>query len=254
MKRARRAPLHNRERWLVSYADFVTLLFALFVVLFAASQTKHQASDISASIEKALTGHSAKTRAKSTTIPAMPTAAPEPEKQKKPDDSPDTSLEQSLAYLKTDLKEEIDSGKLRLSLEHRGLVISLDTGAFFRLGDDEVSHSAGSTMDKLATFLGRIPNALRLEGHTDSLPIRTERFRSNWELSAARSIGMLRLLHEKYGISAQRMAIVGYADTEAIESNSTAEGREKNRRVDIVVLTDKSRDAAQPASSLNHTT
>ena len=246
MRQARKAPQHNRERWLVSYADFVTLLFALFVVLFAASQSnKHQASDISAAIEKALTGHSVETPAKPSAAPAVPVAAvPEPEKQAKVDDSQDATLAQSLDYLKTDLKEEIDSGKLRLSLEHRGIVISLDTGAFFRLGDDTVSHSEDRTMAKLAKFLGSIPNALRLEGHTDSLPIQTQRFRSNWELSAARSIAMLRLLQENYGIPPNRMAIVGYADTEAIDSNVTAEGRGKNRRVDIVVLTGKSKDAA----------
>ncbi len=236
MRRARTPWPHNHERWFVSYADFVTLLFALFVVLFAASQTdKHKASAISASIEKALTGRDTLMQIKSPQ-PAAPVvkSAPAPAK---PEPAVDP-LAQSLEALKIKLKDEIESGKLRLALEHRGLVISLDTGAFFRLGDDGIMRSSDRTMDKLGQFLSSIPNPLRLEGHTDSLPIQTSRFRSNWELSAARSIAMLRMLQENYGIAANRMAIVGYADTAAIDSNATEEGREKNRRVDIVVLTE----------------
>src|SRR5581483_2606071 len=90
----------------------------------------------------------------------------------------------------------------------------------------------------VAAVLNSLPNALRLEGHTDSIPISTPRFKSNWELSAARSIAMLRLLHEQFGVARERMAIVGYADTAAIDSNETEEGRSRNRRVDIVILND----------------
>jgi chemotaxis protein MotB len=91
-------------------------------------------------------------------------------------------------------------------------------------------------MGKVAAVLNKIPNALRLEGHTDSVPINTVRFRSNWELSAARSIAVLRLLNERFGVDLQRMGIAGYADLNAIDSNDTEEGRARNRRVDIVVL------------------
>jgi chemotaxis protein MotB len=79
---------------------------------------------------------------------------------------------------------------------------------------------------------------LRLEGHTDSVPINTARFQSNWELSAARSIAVLRLLNERFGVANSRMAIVGYADTISIDSNETEQGRRHNRRVDIVVVSD----------------
>ena len=88
----------------------------------------------------------------------------------------------------------------------------------------------------MADVLNRLPNSLRLEGHTDSQPISSSRFHDNWELSAARSIAMLRILNERFGLPPQRMAIVGYADTEAVDSNETEQGRGRNRRVDIVVV------------------
>ncbi len=242
-------PQHSRERWFVSYADFVTLLFALFVVLFAVSQKdKGRAREISASIEKVLTGrnvksspsqvsapsHSAQTKSDKAAVsaPALPLIS----KPKPMSESTEGSLAESAAALKRDLKDEIAAGTLRVSLEQRGLVVSLDAGAFFKRGDDRISPSARYTLAKLGLFLTTIPNPLRLEGHTDSLPIQTSRFQSNWELSAARSIAMLRLLADRYGIENGRMAIVGYADTASLESNETEEGREKNRRVDIVIL------------------
>jgi chemotaxis protein MotB len=87
---------------------------------------------------------------------------------------------------------------------------------------------------------------VRLEGHTDSLPINNQRFHNNWELSAARSIAMLRILNEQYSVGRERMAIVGYADTNAIGDNQTEEGRTKNRRVDLVILNEVGRKIEPP--------
>jgi chemotaxis protein MotB len=90
----------------------------------------------------------------------------------------------------------------------------------------------------VAAILNRLPNALRLEGHTDSVPINTPRFPSNWELSSSRSIAMLRLFNERYKVARERMAVVGYADTASIGPNDTEEGRRRNRRVDIVIVSE----------------
>jgi chemotaxis protein MotB len=84
--------------------------------------------------------------------------------------------------------------------------------------------------------LNELPNSLRLEGHTDSVPINNSRFHDNWELSAARSIAMLRILKERFGVQAARMSIVGYADTDAREPDTTPEAKARNRRVDVVVV------------------
>jgi chemotaxis protein MotB len=127
---------------------------------------------------------------------------------------------------------------VELHLEPRGLVVTLREAAFFNSGDDAVQRSAYPTIAKLAGVINKLPNAIRFEGHTDSVPISTARFRSNWELSAARGIAMLELFNTKYGVDRQRMAIVGYADTVALDSNKTEEGRARNRRVDIVIVSD----------------
>lgn len=150
--------------------------------------------------------------------------------------TPAIDLAASMKVLSSQLSKEIEDHSVELRLEQRGLIIGLKQAAFFPSGGDTIDPSVYATVGKVAAVLNTLPNALRLEGHTDSLPINTSRFKSNWELSAARSIAMLRLLNEKFGVERSRMAIVGYADTVAIDSNDTEEGRGRNRRVDIVIL------------------
>ena len=235
----KRHPLPSSDRWFVSYADFITLLFALFVVLFAASQTdQNHAKLLSRSMARAFEGGKPVPRP---TQPVQPIAAPPavasappvpmlPQKQ--------SHLADSLEILRNSLSEELRNGTVDLRLEQRGLVVSLDSAAFFPSGESTVHAEAIPTIGKVAEVLNHLPNPLRLEGHTDSIPIQTDRFRSNWELSAARSISMLQLLNEKFGVPRDRMAIVGYADTGSRASNETEAGRSRNRRVDIVILSD----------------
>jgi chemotaxis protein MotB len=233
MRRKKKPSHENHERWLVSYADFITLLFAFFVVLFASTQTdRTKARQISQAIVRALAdgkfapdlavvlgnGHGNAPK------PASTTSVVE--------------LSGPMKVLTAELKEEIAKGNVQLKLESRGLIIGLNTTAFFPSGDDTVDPSAYPSLAKVAGVLNKLPNALRLEGHTDSVPINTPRFQSNWELSAARSIAVLRLLNERFGVVSSRMAVVGYADTISIDSNETEEGRRRNRRVDIVVVSD----------------
>jgi chemotaxis protein MotB len=138
--------------------------------------------------------------------------------------------------LSQELQEEIKSGKIQVRLEPRGLVVSLLQAAFFSSGGDTLDPARFSSIAKVAAVLHDLPNPVRLEGHTDSVPIHTPRFRNNWELSAARSITMLDVLSSKFEIPAERFAVAGYADTAPVASNDTEQGRARNRRVDIVVL------------------
>ncbi len=230
----------NHERWLVSYADFITLLFAFFVVLFASTQTdKARAKQVSDAVDRALRD-GALSPHMAAILPGQGKPATHQSKSSEPAAhagaarSPD--LEASMQVLARELKQEIQDQKVKLKLEERGLVVGLEEAAFFPSGEDVVTATAYPIVEKLARVLGPLPNPLRLEGHTDSVPINTSRFRNNWELSAARSIAMLRLLQDRFGIDPSRMAIVGYADTEATESNATAEGRARNRRVDVVIV------------------
>jgi chemotaxis protein MotB len=242
----------NHDRWLVSYADFITLLFAFFVVMFASSQTNRaHAKAISDAVKKALkegavtpkvsailggtvdrngTGNAMRRGPGGTRPQVRPEAASEAPQA--------VPLTTPMRLLSDNLRQEISGGQVNLRLEDRGLVISLQTASVFPSGGDSISASAYPTIEKLATVLNKLPNPIRLEGHTDSLPINNWRFQSNWELSAARSIAMLRLLNERFGVNSQRMAVVGYADNASVDSNQTEEGRERNRRVDIVIVSD----------------
>jgi len=247
----RKAPEHeNHERWLVSYADFITLLFAFFVVMFASSQTdKSRAKEISQAVEKALDNGTAVSRPSAVakilggTIDDKgqgnaqmkgPGGAQRAAKEAPPEDL--LELAPSLKSLTSDLQKEITQGKVELHLEPRGLVVSLKQTAFFPSGADEIDPATYSIMSTVADALKAVQNPLRIEGHTDSVPIHTARFRSNWELSAARSIAMMELLSQRFGIDQKRIAIVGFADTQPETSDDTAEGRAKNRRVDIVIM------------------
>ena len=124
-------------------------------------------------------------------------------------------------------------------MEPRGLVVSFKQAALFPSGEDIVSGNASPSPEKIAAALSKIPNPARLEGHTDSLPIKNSHFRSNWELSAARSIALLEILSTRFHAPRERISIAGYADNAPLASNDTDEGRARNRRVDIVILSEQ---------------
>jgi chemotaxis protein MotB len=229
----------NHERWLVSYADFITLLFAFFVMLYAHSNVNRQkAQAISQSFKEAINEgdfRSAFSHASST--PArLRTPRPVEPQAEAPVDLDALELKPSLERLNLQLAREIDAGRLEVRLERRGLVVSLREASFFQLADDIVQPAAYPALEKIAAAIAPLPNPIRLEGHTDSLPIHSARFRSNWELSAARGIAMLELFAGRFAIPRERMAIAGFADTAPVAINDTPEGRARNRRVDIIVL------------------
>ena len=264
MLRKRQEAPENHERWLVSYADFITLLFAFFVVMFASSQTdKGRAKQVSQAVEKALEdGHSV----------SMPPAVakilggtvdekgngnammkgPGGAQHSAKESQPDTVIEllPSLDRLNKDLEKEIKEGKLEVSLEPRGLVISLRESAFFSSGNDALDSGGLAIVGKLAAVIASLPNAVQLEGHTDSVPIHNARFRSNWELSCARGIALLQAMTVQFGLNPDRFSVVGRADTAPVASNQTAEGRALNRRVDVIILNtvraQRTEDAKKP--------
>jgi chemotaxis protein MotB len=240
----------NHERWLVSYADFITLLFAFFVVMFASSQTdKAKVKQISEAVSSALEhgtsmgvppavakilGGTVDDRGQGNAQMKGPGGAQRAAKEAPPEEI--VELGPSMKVLSSELDAEIKSGKVEINLEPRGLVVSLKQTAFFPSGADVIDPSTYPIMEKLVDALKGISNPMRIEGHTDSMPIHSSRFRSNWELSAARSIAMMELLSTRFGINEKRLAIVGFADTSPEAPNDTPEGRAKNRRVDIVIL------------------
>ena len=258
MQRKMPASSENHERWLVSYADFITLLFAFFVVMFASTQNdKTKAKAVSDSVKEALE-HGQFSATLSTMLgkgkhensrpPTNPDRAARSENLP-PKPPPPADLTKSLAALQQGLNGELKSGKIGLKLEGRGLVISLREATFFASGDDTVAPASMPILAKIAAEIQGFGNPVRLEGHTDSLPIHNSRFRSNWELSTARSIAMLELLRQNFGIAPERLSVAGYAENAPVESNETEEGRARNRRVDLVILSAEALKA-EPSAGL----
>lgn len=240
----------NHERWLVSYADFITLLFAFFVVMFASSQTdKARAREVSEAVKKALSegrsismpaavakvlGGTVDDRGQGNAMMKGPGGAQHARKDAPPDSV--IELMPSLERLNNELAAEIEEGKLEVRLEPRGLVISLRQSAFFPSGTDAIDQSNLPALKKVAEVIASLPNSIQLEGHTDSVPIHNSRFKSNWELSCARAIAVLDTFCDTFQLSPARFSVVGRADTVPIDTNLTPEGRARNRRVDIVIL------------------
>ena len=262
MPRPKHVEHENHERWLVSYADFITLLFAFFVVMFASSQTdKSKAKQVSEAVEKALKEGS------SVSIPpavakvlggtvddkgqgnAQMHGPGGAQKAAKEEQQQVMELSISLKTLSGQLEEEIKQGKVEVSMTPRGIVVSLKQAAFFPSGTDAVEVATMPTLEKVAKALQAVSNPVRIEGHTDAIPIHTLRFRSNWDLSAARSIAIMEVLSSRFGIAAQRVAIAGYADTVPVADNDTAEGRARNRRVDLVILNNYALAKTEPVKS-----
>ena len=236
MSRKRNHAGPGHERWLVSYADFITLLFAFFVVMFASSQAdRNKARMASEAFQQAFDGpgHGAGNSPKS-----GPGKAESPGSMK--------NLEFAMGLLSKQLDPEIRAGKMRVRMSQRGLIVSLSQATFFPSGEEAVDPSTFDILQKVASVIRVLPNPIRAEGHTDSIPIHTARFHSNWELAAARAIAVMELLRDRWGIPAERLAVTGYADTVPIDSNQTEAGRARNRRVDIVVLTHETAERESP--------
>jgi chemotaxis protein MotB len=222
---------------MVSYADFVTLLFAVFVVLYAAGRAGNaKVSEISSSIAHALGA-----RPTAVPVPSVNTAPPAaspltPAPAAPHADKAAAELRSSYEDLRKQLREEIAAGKMDVSIEARGVVITLRDGAFFRSGEDVIDPSAFGSIGRMASILAPLPNKLLLEGHTDSMPIHNSRFRNNWVLSTARSAAVLSLLESRWDIPSSRFEIAGYADNQPTGDNETDAGRARNRRVDVVIV------------------
>jgi chemotaxis protein MotB len=231
----------NHERWLVSYADFITLLFAFFVVMFATAQTDNaRAQVVSESIKRALQGESFKDTlsmllGEKVSVKSIGQRLDAGGAKPGIADSAGLTLADLLPILSRALQPEIQSGRLALHMTSRGLTISFTQAALFPSGEDEIAPDSSPTIQKIADAMNKVRNPARAEGHTDSVPIHTPRFRGNWELSAARSIALVELLI-KFGVARGRLAIAGYAETAPVDDNDTEEGRRRNRRVDIVIL------------------
>ncbi len=246
----------GHDRWLVSYADFITLMFGFFVVLYAfarAGEKKQQ--QVSHAIDTAFHAMRMAQSAAGT--------SPDPDAAARSTDPTGAVVEQeiltpsqirdSLDRLRLDLAHSLSgqpaSHSISLEMGRDGLVISLREAGFFDSGSATPKPEAVPTLRFIATRLGATPYDLRIEGHTDNVPIHNNQFDSNWELSTARATAIARLFLELKAIPPDRLSAAGYAEYHPVASNATAVGRAENRRVDLVVLPRTQINFATPASA-----
>lgn len=224
----------NHERWLVSYADFITLLFAFFVVMYSISSVNEgKFRTVSESIKAALNPI--------VSPPSVPT--PFQVGANKPativpnvifsKDMAVRRLSQALKALQASTRIE---PILVTEPGERAIVLSLPESVLFESGAAALRPEALPFLQTLAEVLVELDRQVRVQGHTDNVPIRSAQFPSNWELSAMRAVMVVRAMGELYGVPMQNLSAAGYADSRPVAANTTPENRAKNRRVEIVVL------------------
>jgi len=218
----------SSERWLVSYADFITLLFALFVLMYAMSMqsTEH--------VNRAWT-------AMATGLGIRPHkggSRPEMGETARGGSAMSELARRSLTDLRQDLAKAMSRYKnsgVTMQLTDRGLVVSLSAARFFKSGDAEIAPSQLPVLDAVAKQLNGRVNPFEVDGFTDSVPIHDGHYRDNWELSAARAASVLRYLLAHTWLPADQLALAGYGPNHPVAENATEAGRSLNRRVEIVV-------------------
>jgi chemotaxis protein MotB len=258
----------NHERWLLTYADLITLLLALFMMLYAMSVLdlkKYQA------FQQAFTqgmgkhvhalpgdgdppnGEKVQTSPGAKTGKPVPTPSPVSDQLQPLLD--DRELKALKAFLEKELKKAHMEDEVSVGFDSRGLVINIVSAVLFDSGQAALTSNGQALLKSLGVVLRSMRNPLVVEGHTDSVPISTVQFPSNWELSTSRATAVLRYLVDSDHLLPARMSASGYADTKPLETNSTDAGRTKNRRVDVVVVAAHHPDetAATPSAS-PHTT
>lgn len=247
----------NHERWLVSYADFITLLFAFFVVMYSLSSLNEGKYRVMSNSVLVAFG-----KFKSTSEiaqPNSPTLGPGPgagpgngvgsgpgpglsEIRRKPISSTVESLRQErekmtgLAHgILNALAPLIRQGKVRVTQTSRGVTIDINASVLFALGDAKLTPQSSEALAAVASVLASDNHDIQVEGFTDNLPIKSAQFPSNWELSAMRAGSVVRLFMDS-GIAESRLTAIGQAAKQPVGSNDTPEGRARNRRVNITIL------------------
>ncbi|OFW36034.1 MAG: hypothetical protein A2074_08125 [Candidatus Aquicultor primus] len=244
------------ERWLITYADLITLLLAFFVIMYAMSSvdaTKYammaKSLEVALGMEKTGQGlvssmsgqqpgetgsKSQKDAASKKNDPASKVAALVEMKEAKEN--------RELTYMMKRIKEYTDEkkivGSLSTTTDGRGLVVNLSDSVLFESGKADLSPKAKEILDAIADILLDSEKHIKVEGHTDNVPIRNERYPSNWQLSTDRATNVIMYWIEKHPEASGRLSAAGYGEHRAIAKNDTVAGRAKNRRVDIIALRD----------------
>ena len=236
----------NLERWLVSYADFITLLFAFFVTMYAISRVDEQKLGSAVeSLQRAL-GSVIAVQTPSNSVgvfndfssPMQVTIVPVPVPQAKEVQKLAEEVKKKMegAGGKEGAGKGASAYQVSLLVQERGLVIRVSDQLFFRTGEAAIRPEVSPFLNALGKTLKTMDNPIRIEGHTDNLPINTAQFPSNWELSTTRATTIIRYLLDHFNFDPEKLSAAGYGEHRPVASNATAEGRTQNRRVDVVIL------------------
>ena len=238
----------NHERWLVSYADFITLLFAVFVTLYAMSQTdKKKVEEVVASMRDSF-GYTISPAAKPSVIdsgsmsviPAMRKSAPNASKHGTKSKGGEKDFKATKASIEAYLMKARAQDKVSVTINQRGLVVSLKEAGFFDSGSATLRQSSYTLLNDVMESLSSYSNGIRVEGHTDNVPISSHAFPSNWELSTSRATNVVEYLTKQDDVDPGNISATGYGEYRPVADNSSEEGRRKNRRVDLVLLSEQS--------------
>ncbi len=222
----------NHERWLVSYADFITLLFAFFVVMYSVSSVNEgKYRTVSESIVSAFSNERSSGNPSILNMPL--------EKRKDVLTTEPPSIKRDVqTYVK--IANAIQTAKLpdgvSVKSDARGLNIRVSDDALFASGSATIRPKVKDFLDLIAGLVKGLPNHVAVEGHTDSVPMRSGAYPSNWELSASRASILVRFFTEIHELNPRRFSATSYAGYRPLESNNTAKGRSANRRVEIIIL------------------
>lgn len=246
-KRKQKADDHaeNQERWLVSYADFITLLFAFFVVMYAVSSVNEgKYRVLSSSLVSAF-----KSSNPTNAVPVQSTefvpinihSSNQTDSIKLIDNlSIHTAKKQEkMKSMAKDILHALDplvkDGQVRITQSSQGITVEINASVLFSPGQAKLAENSSLTLQAVANVIKGHEHEIHVEGHTDNLPIHNGNFPSNWELSTARASSVVRLFIEN-GVEAHRLTAIGYGENRPIESNETLDGRKRNRRVSVMIL------------------
>jgi chemotaxis protein MotB len=236
----------NHDRWLVSYSDFITLLFAFFVVLFASSYRDSQTvKKLSEAIHIGFQQLGAFSGGASVSGAAYPSLPPDPSTYTPRVHHPTISNASAASAvnimelqreLEAAIGQELRNHEVVMRVTPEGFVISLNELGFFNSGQAVLLPGAATKIQRIARVLSLHGLDLRVEGHSDNVPIHTAQFRSNWELSTARAMAVMVLLVDDSGFDPAKISVAGYGQYRPVADNATPDGRRLNRRVDLVVV------------------
>jgi len=228
MKKKRKETEHeNAERWLLTYADLITLLLGLFVILYAMSKIDAGKYEQLVAAFDGLFGNGGKSVMAGNRGMIEPVVAPLVTERQKIEEE----LQRALPSI-------IGSGLVSVSENERGITVHIMEELLFASGNAELKVTSLRALDSLAGLLGRLPNDIRVEGHTDNVPIHNAQFESNWHLSVARAMNTAYYLIGKHQLTPDKVSVAGYSEYHPIVPNISEENRARNRRVDLVIVTD----------------